>query len=100
MEKKRKRETRDLERSVLEMLAKDRDEMLMGEEDELERREIEEEAEAKIARMKDVFERARSEDEKKREVPDWAIDDISFGIMVDPVVVSTDMTPISLKSTY
>ena len=89
LERKRIRETKGLEREVLDMLARDRDEMLMETDDDLERREIEEESEAKINRMIAVFEKARSENEKRREVPEWAIDDISFGIMVDPVVTKT-----------
>ncbi|KAM5347909.1 hypothetical protein ACJ41O_007733 [Fusarium nematophilum] len=88
-EKKRARETRDLEREVLDMLGRDGNGALMEAEDELERREIEEETEAKMARMRDIFERARTESEKRREVPEWAIDDISFGIMVDPVITKT-----------
>lgn len=88
-ERKRKRETADLQREVLEMLGRDRDQMLMETDDEITRREIEEESEAKIERMKDIFERARSDSEKKRQVPEWAIDDISFGIMVDPVITKT-----------
>jgi hypothetical protein len=38
--------------------------------------------------MRDVFEKARPKEEKRRQVPDWAIDDISFCVMVDPVIVS------------
>ena len=93
LEKKRLRETRDLERSMVEVLERERDEMLKDAIDEAERREIEEEAEAKIMRLREVFEKSRADDEKKREVPEWAIDDISFGIMVDPVVVSSSSIP-------
>ena len=95
-EKRRVREAKDLEREVLEMLGRERDEMLMSCEDEVERNVITEESEQKISRMADIFERARAASEKRREVPDWAIDDISFGIMVDPVVVSTP--PIALRN--
>ncbi|KAF5012898.1 hypothetical protein FDECE_1072 [Fusarium decemcellulare] len=87
-ERKRVRETKDLEREVLEMLAREKDAALEETDDGMERQEIEEESESKIERMKEIFERARADAEKRREVPDWAIDDISFGIMVDPVVVS------------
>ncbi|CAM1511746.1 Fc.00g092590.m01.CDS01 [Cosmosporella sp. VM-42] len=88
-EKKRIRETKSLEREVLDMLGRDRDEMLMGVDDEMEREEIQEESCAKILRMREVFEKARSESEKRREVPEWATDDITFEIMVDPVVTKT-----------
>ncbi|KAM0350107.1 hypothetical protein ACHAPU_003270 [Fusarium lateritium] len=88
-EKKRTREAKDLEREVLELLGKEKDAALAETDDGMERQEIEEETEAKIGRMKDVFERARGHAEKKREVPDWAIDDISFGFMIDPVTTKT-----------
>ncbi|KAI9158201.1 STIP1 likey and U-box containing 1 [Paramyrothecium foliicola] len=91
LERRRIRESQDLERETLELLARDRDEMLAAvtEDDAIERRTIEEDSEKKMARMRDIFERARTESEKRREVPEWAIDDISFGIMVDPVVTKT-----------
>lgn len=63
------------------------DSELEGVEGEVVRREVEEEWEGKIKRVREVFEWLRSEGEKKREVLDWVIDDISFGIMVDFVVV-------------
>ena len=87
-ERTRLRETKDLEREVIELLGRDRDAMLAETDDGMEKQEIEEETAAKIERMKEIFEKARDGSEKKREVPDWAIDDISFGIMVDPVIVS------------
>lgn len=88
MEKKRMREAKDLEREVMELLNREKVSALAETDDGMEKQEIEEETQAKIERMKDIFERARAGDEKKREVPDWAIDDISFGFMIDPVVVS------------
>jgi STIP1 family protein 1 len=48
--------------------------------------------------LRDVFERARAESDKRREVPEWAIDDISFGIMVDPVVVRLSHSQQSLPN--
>lgn len=86
-EKRRVREAQDLEREVGELLQRERDEMLAGVVDDVERATIEDEYEEKLTQMRQVFERARSQSEKRREVPDWAIDDISFGIMVDPVIV-------------
>lgn len=96
LEKKRVREAKDLEREVLELLGKEKDNALAGTDDAMERQEIEEETDARIARMKDIFERARADSEKQREVPDWAIDDISFGFMVEPVMVS--FTPMPTKT--
>jgi STIP1 family protein 1 len=55
------------------------------------RRELEQEYERKIELLRTTFEVARMNEEeelKRRVVPDWAIDGISFAIMVDPVVVS------------
>lgn len=41
------------------------------------------------------------EETKKRVVPDWAIDDITFSVMVDPVVVCLLLLPLqSLKASY
>ncbi|KAH7198196.1 uncharacterized protein B0J16DRAFT_330001 [Fusarium flagelliforme] len=89
LEKKRMREAKDLEREVMELLNREKVSALAETDDGMEKQEIEEETQAKIERMKDIFERARAGDEKKREVPDWAIDDISFGFMIDPVVSKT-----------
>ncbi|TQV92602.1 hypothetical protein V2A60_009075 [Cordyceps javanica] len=58
--------------------------------DTVERPFVEAEAAAKQKRLAAVFERARQlSGQERREVPDWAIDDISFGIMVDPVMTKT-----------
>lgn len=75
------------------MLVRDRDDMLAAESDETERKIIEEEANEKMQTLSKVFENARTQSLKRREVPDWAIDDISFAIMVDPVVVSWIFRP-------
>ncbi|KYK59145.1 U-box domain-containing protein [Drechmeria coniospora] len=89
-EKARKREAQDLERELLDLLAARTDEMLVAESgDEVERDTIREEGSRKLALLRDVFERARSRSDQERQVPDWAIDDISFGVMVDPVVTKT-----------
>ncbi|KAL7792026.1 hypothetical protein V8C37DRAFT_381380 [Trichoderma ceciliae] len=90
-EKKRLRQERELEEQMLDMLRKDRDAMLMAVTpgDHIEWRMIEEEANEKMAVLSKVFENARTQSQKRREVPDWAIDDISFAIMVDPVITKT-----------
>jgi STIP1 family protein 1 len=94
LEKRRVRETSGLEAEVLGLLERERDEALreVGEGDEGTRREVEEEWRGKIERMREVFEKARPKEEKRRQVPDWAIDDISFCVMVDPVIVSTGIS--------
>lgn len=86
-ERRRIREGIELENETLALLEREKAAMLAGVESELERRDIETEWDQKIAAMKRTFEAARAADSKRREVPDWAIDEIGFGIMVDPVIV-------------
>ncbi len=90
LERRRVRETGGLEEEVLGLLEREREAALgeVDEGDEAGREEVEEEWRGKMERVREVFERARPKEEKKRRVPDWAIDDISFCVMVDPVIVS------------
>ncbi|KAK3389634.1 U-box domain-containing protein [Podospora didyma] len=101
-EKRRKRENSELETEMVVMMERERDQALseLGEDDDSYRREITEDWEHKIETMRSVFEKARSNEEKRRKVPDWAIDDISFGFMVDPVVVRLVLWGILLIYTY
>jgi STIP1 homology and U-box containing protein 1 len=93
-ERRRKREDGELEEEVLEGLRKGMEDTMDEVEGEVARKEVVEEWEAKIQKMQAIFDRSRSDGDKRREVPDWAIDDISFGIMVDPVVVrSSSFSP-------
>lgn len=87
MERRRKREGAEVESEVLAMMQGERDGMLRDAAGEAERREIGLEWEQKMAQLRNIFERARVSEDRRRTVPDWAIDDISFGIMVDPVIV-------------
>ncbi|KAK3939048.1 U-box domain-containing protein [Diplogelasinospora grovesii] len=90
MEKRRRREHSDLESEVLVLMERERDEALTDPElSDAEKPEIEAEWARKIETMRTVFEKARTNSDKRRDVPDWAIDDISFGIMVDPVITKT-----------
>ncbi|UQC76737.1 U-box domain-containing protein [Colletotrichum lupini] len=89
MEKRRTREARHLENEVIELMEKEREQALTNAMDDGEKREIEAEWEQKIEILRSTFEKSRSAEEKRREVPEWAIDDISFGIMVDPVLTKT-----------
>lgn len=52
---------------------------------------VEERYRGKIEELRRTFELAGvgGEEGKKRKVPDWCIDDITFSVMLDPVVVST-----------
>lgn len=52
---------------------------------EVQTSEAYQEYEAKIESLRGVFEKAGMA--KRRRVPDWCIDDISFAVMMDPVVV-------------
>lgn len=87
-EKRRIRQGQELERETIALMEHERDETIKFCESEIDQRTVREEWDQKIEQLKSTFERARPESEKKRTVPDWAIDDISFCIMVDPVMVS------------
>ena len=99
LERRRVRETGALEGEVLGLLEREREAALaeVGEGDGAAREEVEEEWRGKMERMREVFERARPKEEKRRKVPDWAIDDISFCVMVDPVIVSIPCPVILLR---
>lgn len=85
----RVKQAQDLESTLLGLLARDTEEMLTDARgDEFERGIIREESEKKVQLMKEVFERSRGAGDKRRVVPEWVIDDISFDVMVDPVIVS------------
>ncbi|UNI13304.1 RING-type E3 ubiquitin transferase [Purpureocillium takamizusanense] len=88
-EKHRAREAVDLERELCDLLQSRRDQLLASETDDAEKDFIRDEADAKASLLRDMFERARAQAGVRREVPEWAIDDISFGIMVDPVITKT-----------
>ncbi|KAK4174885.1 putative CHIP protein [Triangularia setosa] len=92
-EKRRRRETSGLEQEVLSLLNKEKDQVLQQFEqmsdDSGEREELRKEFDDKIGRVREVFEKAREKEERRREVPEWAVDDITFGFMVDPVITKT-----------
>lgn len=99
-ENRRIREGVELERETLALLEKERESMLEGVESEFERRDIEAEWDQKVATMKRTFEAARAADSKRRTVPDWVIDDISFGIMLDPVIVNPPVSALRHAAMY
>jgi STIP1 family protein 1 len=90
-EKRRIRDGAELEMETLELIARERDRML-GSVGDNEKRDVEEEWQRKMDLIRNVFERARATDEKERKVPDWAIDDIGFNVMIDPVIVCGGIT--------
>lgn len=60
-----------------------------NDEEEEERKETEKMYREKIDRIIAVFDQVREKDQRRRpNPPDWAIDGISFQVMVDPVIVS------------
>ncbi|OAA66798.1 U-box domain-containing protein [Niveomyces insectorum RCEF 264] len=88
-EKRRVREGGQLETEVVALMERERDEALNAAESDADRHELAEEWARKLQQLRDTFERSRSASEKKRRVPEWAVDDITFGIMVDPVITKT-----------
>jgi hypothetical protein len=50
---------------------------------------VEERYKGKIEELRRTFELAgyNAQEAKKRKVPDWCLDDITFSVMLDPVVV-------------
>ncbi|KAK3337823.1 hypothetical protein B0H65DRAFT_532038 [Neurospora tetraspora] len=89
-EKLRRREEQELEGEVVEILRGEMEGLLKGSDDEAEKKETEKMYEDKIERIRAAFERAREKENQRRpNPPDWAIDDISFQVMVDPVMTKT-----------
>ncbi|KAL2193629.1 hypothetical protein P885DRAFT_63825 [Corynascus similis CBS 632.67] len=104
-ERRRARENTDLEAEVLALLEREKEAAVRevsgtaaaaeggggaaAAADAEASKEVAAEWDAKIERMRDVFEKARPAGEKRRTVPDWAIDDISFCVMVDPVITKS-----------
>lgn len=87
-ERARVREYKDLEAEVLALLARDRDETVAGAgAGDVDKAVVWEESEKKMAQIRNVFEKARSDEDKARDVPQWLMDDITFDVMTDPVIV-------------
>ncbi|KAI8944509.1 U-box domain-containing protein [Xylaria longipes] len=89
LEKKQSREGQELENELIRLLEREHNANIVDCISDIERKEVVEEFDNKITLLKATFEAARSASEKKRQVPDWVIDDISFGIMIDPVITKT-----------
>ncbi|CAK7243365.1 MAG: hypothetical protein STHCBS139747_004884 [Sporothrix thermara] len=91
-ERRRAREVAPLEAEMVALLEREKAAAVAEAGDsELDRSEVAAEYDAKLARLRETFDLARSTSAEtaRRSVPDWAIDDITFGIMVDPVVTKT-----------
>ncbi|PMD47157.1 U-box-domain-containing protein [Hyaloscypha variabilis F] len=65
--------------------------VLRGEGKENEVEKVEERYRGKIEELRRTFELAgyNAQEAKKRKVPDWCLDDITFSVMLDPVVTKT-----------
>jgi STIP1 family protein 1 len=92
-EKERLRGRNSLLLELVEDLERRRDLEIDGiEGGEIERQEMLKEVteiySGKIEELKGVWEAAAGAEGKRREVPDWLIDDITFAVMHDPVMVS------------
>lgn len=88
-EKRRKREDQGFENQILDLLEQKRDEMLQNCDGESDKQDIMRDWETDVERLRRKFESARNPVDRKREVPDWMIDEISFNIFVDPVTTKT-----------
>ena len=85
-EKERVAGTEGVRGKVVEGLRRDLERRVEGAEDG-EREGVRKEGEEMIEEVERVWVEA-GQAEKKRIVPDWAVDDITFSFMVDPVIVS------------
>ncbi|CAK7225698.1 hypothetical protein SCUCBS95973_005951 [Sporothrix curviconia] len=105
-EKRRAREVAPLEAELVELLEEKKQKAVAeavaeaaaegggngdGDGDETVKAEIAAEYDAKISTLRELVTLARgaTSETARRKVPDWAIDDITFGILVDPVVTKT-----------
>ncbi|KAK7956508.1 CHIP protein (carboxyl terminus of Hsc70-interacting protein) [Apiospora aurea] len=91
-EKKRKRAHKELEEDVLTMMRREKADVTESISDDGDRRQVAEEWDDKMAQLSRVFEAARANEDKRREVPEWAIDDITFAFMIDPVITVSGQT--------
>jgi STIP1 family protein 1 len=92
-ERERSRRRGGLREEIMELLVKERDRVMQEAEDGGQQGEVGDlrrEYEDKIDDLKELFASSDlAHDPKQRKpVPDWVVDDITFSVMVDPVVVS------------
>lgn len=88
LEKSRFRETGELETELLDLMDQQRTAALKTCTSKFEHDLVTEDWDKKITLLRSTFENSRSPADKTRRVPDWAIDEISFAVMIDPVMVS------------
>ncbi|KAI1321694.1 U-box domain-containing protein [Xylariaceae sp. FL0255] len=85
----RKRQYDDLKSEVFDAMNFYKQHKVNEESDQLGMTIVAEEWDQRAKLMEEVLEKARDASEKRREIPSWAIDDINFGIMVEPVVTKS-----------
>ncbi|KAI1436674.1 U-box domain-containing protein [Xylaria sp. CBS 124048] len=88
-EKKRRREAQALERQLRELMEREQHENEALCTDEADKAAVAEEWQEKAKLLEGIFEKARAASETKREVPDWLLDDITFDVLIDPVMTKT-----------
>jgi STIP1 family protein 1 len=72
------------------LLSRERDAELSKSDNEADKEDIRRSYKAKQEELEKVWESsAAGEEDRRRTVPDWAIDDITFAVMQDPVVTKT-----------
>lgn len=83
---------------VVGMFEKQKEEELAREDvSETQRAEVNRKWEEKERELLSVWEKAAEGQGKRREVPDWAIDNITFAVMHDPVIVSSLVSLVSFS---
>ncbi|CAK7272946.1 hypothetical protein SEPCBS119000_005392 [Sporothrix epigloea] len=90
-ERRRQREVMPLEAEMVSLLEKDKKAAVEAEEDEQERAAIAADYDDKLKQLGQVFILARnaSAETARRDVPEWVVDDMTFTILVDPVMTKT-----------
>lgn len=91
-EKARERNRGGLEEELVKLLEREwrkKVDILGSEGRQSEKDDLEREYKQKVEELRSTFESAKlgGEAERRKKVPDWVVDDITFSVMFDPVVV-------------
>lgn len=92
-ETRRLRERGGLVEELVEDLQRNKQAAISQETSESQVPDIIREYDGKIEELRTMFEQSQgaNDEGRRRKVPDWCIDDISFSVMLDPVVVSPSL---------
>jgi STIP1 family protein 1 len=90
-EKERSRRRGGFREEIMDLLVKERERVLAEAQDGGEKADLKREFEDKIEDLKELFASSdlAHDPRQRKSVPDYFVDDITFCVMVDPVVVST-----------